>query len=111
MIQKKITPLIFSLLICSCGSDSESQTNSKLIGTSCKTNSTCGEGLYCEYPEGTCGENNSPGKCMLRPDLARTECIAVVACGCDKNLYPTPCDAAAAGISIRSYSDLSSCKN
>jgi len=46
---------------------------------------------------------------LTRPDLKSTGCVAVVACGGDGKMHGTPCEAAAAKVSIFSYSDLSSC--
>jgi hypothetical protein len=65
----------------------------------CRTNADCAAEDYCAKADGDCG---GTGECKPRP-VAPFGCIQVIVCGCDGVTYPTPCDAAAAGVSIDHY--------
>lgn len=58
----------------------------------------CGEVLYCQYPEGTCGAADQSGACQDVPDICTTEVNPV--CGCDDTTYSNACEAARAGVSV-----------
>jgi hypothetical protein len=64
----------------------------------------CPAGQYCEFPDQMCGGNDDEGTCAQRPQ----GCPEIVdpTCGCDHQVYPSPCDAAAAGADI---DDLGGC--
>ncbi len=65
----------------------------------CKTNADCAIGEYCQKNPGQC---DGPGVCLPIPP-PDVPCIQVTVCGCDGKTYPTPCDAAQAGVSIDHY--------
>ena len=77
----------------------------------CLTNEECLQGgtdtSYCEKMVGDC---DGIGTCQF-PPLPDAVCSHVMVCGCDGQIYPTPCDAAWAGVSVKSYSlaDCSPC--
>lgn len=73
-----------------------------IVGVSCGGLAAllCGEGLYCLYDEGSCGDDGASGACAQRPDSC-AEIFAPV-CGCDGATYGNACEAAVVGVSVRS---------
>ena len=62
----------------------------------CFTNEECGAGSYCAAPPGHCSD---PGACDRRPAACPADLFDPV-CGCDGTTYPSPCEAAAAGVRV-----------
>ncbi|HEY8430582.1 MAG TPA: hypothetical protein VIL20_19515 [Sandaracinaceae bacterium] len=62
----------------------------------CTSDADCGPGEFCRFPDGACG---GAGLCTALV----SECRDVVqeTCGCDGVTYLSPCDAFAAGVSVR----------
>lgn len=69
-------------------------------GGECKSNLECGPGQFCARNFEQCEE---PGVCSPRPEV----CPAVFdpVCGCDGLTYGNKCEAAAAGVSVRSVGE------
>ncbi len=68
----------------------------------CSGNS-CPEGQFCEFEEGSCGNNAAQGTCTPRPDACTADFSPV--CGCDGLTYSNPCMAAAAGMNVVAAED------
>lgn len=68
-----------------------------MAATSCKKNSDCGSGDYCDFPWGTCGSDG--GTCEVRPTICKRDWNPV--CGCDGTTYSNACNAAGAGVSVK----------
>lgn len=64
----------------------------------------CGPNEYCDYPDDKCGDSDSMGACLPRPEA----CPGVYSptCACDGKVYGNPCDAASAGQDV---SNLTGC--
>jgi hypothetical protein len=65
----------------------------------------CPDGMYCDYPQNSCGATDGTGVCKEQP-RACPEYIDEV-CGCDGQVYTNPCFAHASGTDI--YDDLDAC--
>lgn len=101
-----ITAVFFYFLAACSAADGDDhdavQVEQSLVGQACSPNSggplpTCGSALeYCNVGS-ACGVR---GVCAARPRV----CTAVVfpVCGCDGKTYRNACEAARAGVSVRS---------
>lgn len=80
--------------------------NAEPAAGNCQTNDNCGEGQYCAFVEGSCGE--TPGSCAPRPEMCTMEYSPM--CGCDGKTYGSVCTAAGSGTSIRFRGECKSLK-
>jgi hypothetical protein len=72
-------------------------------GQACGTRgaAACPAGLFCEYSvDAMCGATDKPGHCASKPDVCTANAEPV--CGCDGKTYGNACNAAAAGVSVKS---------
>ena len=67
------------------------------------SNYNCGEGLYCKFPDGACGENNITGVCKPVSTFCELGAALDGLCGCDGNMYGNWCLAGQRGVSIRHF--------
>lgn len=65
----------------------------------CESDDACGDGEFCEFPVGGCGEDGAMGTCMEIPAICTLQLDPV--CGCDGIQYGNHCGAYAAGVSVR----------
>jgi hypothetical protein len=65
----------------------------------CDAQTTCAAGAYCTYAPRLCGKGKRPGTCAPKPTACDGAPYEPV-CGCDRNAYPSPCAAAAAGVDL-----------
>lgn len=64
----------------------------------CKSNSDCGEGEWCDFPRGGCGDDRT-GRCRNRP-IGCPENPSPI-CGCDGNTYLNECKAKLEGVDLQ----------
>jgi len=99
----KIQLMILSLLSCvflsACDSSSKKQSGTEDSGIPCggMGNFTCPATMYCKLKK-NCGGMDGVGSCVKRPFRCEPENKPV--CGCDGKDHPSPCLAAASGISV-----------
>ncbi len=90
-------------LVISCGEGADAGEQ----GDVCSLNlgQGCGDDLFCEFSEFSCGLNGALGLCKKKP----AACIQLFApvCGCDGKSYANSCEAAAEGVSVRSSGNCS----
>jgi len=67
-------------------------------GAACTDDGMCGEGEFCAFETGHCGELDRPGVCMEPPMMCTRDWRPV--CGCDGRTYGNACGAWSAGTSI-----------
>jgi len=104
-----VCPLIY-IPVCGCdgqtyGNDCEAAMAGVSIayqgecGEECNSNSDCNPEHYCKRPMGDC---DGKGVCITRPlDCPWLPIVGASVCGCDGQTYPSECDAAQLGVSVR----------
>ncbi|MFO0588797.1 MAG: vWA domain-containing protein [Polyangiaceae bacterium] len=63
----------------------------------CTSSLPCGFGTVCDFPDDQCGASIYHGKCVPPGDCNLGD---PAVCGCDKHVYPSRCDALAAGVDV-----------
>jgi hypothetical protein len=64
----------------------------------------CDAGEFCSYEQGDyCGFADAMGTCEVKPEVCGE--IWSPVCGCDGNNYSNPCEANAAGVSVKQTGD------
>jgi len=66
----------------------------------CTSNSTCPDGAFCDFQDGSCGANGAVGTCTPTSDGAGGPLMPV--CGCDGMTYDNAAFAAFYGVSVKS---------
>jgi hypothetical protein len=61
----------------------------------------CDDGLFCQYPVGTCDSADVQGVCTRVPAVCPRGILCRPVCGCDGNMYCGGCDVAQARVSVR----------
>ncbi len=93
--------LLFTLLFVMFSLGGVAFAEDAKVGESCggSDERPCVEGLFCEYPKGTCGESSVSGTCSEVPEM----CIEMWApvCGCDGKTYGNSCKAGGAQVSVK----------
>lgn len=70
------------------------QTCGGLAGT------TCPAGAFCDFADGSCGNADATGVCVLVPQVCPLEAAPWQVCGCDGMVYGDTCSAAMAGVDV-----------
>jgi hypothetical protein len=58
----------------------------------------CPDGLFCDYPDDSCGAADNIGTCQARPALC--DDFEQMVCGCDGNVYFNACGAHSVGVDV-----------
>lgn len=56
--------------------------------------------MYCDYSSNNCGATDETGRCMPRPESCPPLLVPERTCGCDGNVYSSPCEVALAGADL-----------
>jgi hypothetical protein len=89
--------------VCTKGTEDCTSCPADCCSTStCKLGTLCAPGLWCEFPVGSCG--TSPGSCVAQPAAGTcpTPGATDTVCTCDGDTYSSACEAAVAGVSVKS---------
>jgi len=80
-----------------CSATCRNEDGGACVTTACRGNADCPDAGYCERQAGTC---DSEGVCRQRPEA----CIGLLepVCACDGRSYVNACEAARAGVGVRS---------
>lgn len=73
------------------------------VGATCGgfAGAQCDEGLWCDWPDDSCGGVDGVGSCQVRPTGCGDNYQPV--CACDGTVYSNACDAQAAGSDVNAY--------
>jgi len=94
-------PLAFALAFAAACSDGGGD-DTGVTGDACggRTGVTCAAGEYCDFTSNRCGTDDATGVCRPRPTSCPALLVPERTCGCDQQVYGSPCEAMLSGTDL-----------